>query len=65
MQAAWETQFDKMATWLDNLQWDLPATNSLQKQIDTYKTQKSISGRNAIGLDMKIDTNWVQEYAAR
>jgi hypothetical protein len=65
VQTAWDRQFKKMENWLGNLQWDLPAADSLQKYIDQYRNQKSITGRDAIGLDMRVESNWVQEYAAR
>jgi hypothetical protein len=65
VQTAWDKQFAKMEKWLGKQQWDLPAADSLQKYIDQYRNQNSITGRNLIGLDMKVDTEWVQEYAAR
>ena len=68
--AAPQKSFDKLFTSLEdyvaNLQDSASDSRSLQWGIDKYlAANPNLTPRQLVGLGMKIDTEWVQEYAAR
>ncbi|GBF94511.1 hypothetical protein Rsub_07045 [Raphidocelis subcapitata] len=62
--AAWDTQFAKLETYIANLQANAENSETLQSGVDKFVSTRGIAGRKKIGLDARIESNWVQEYAA-
>jgi hypothetical protein len=66
-QAGWYTQFDQLATYIEDLQDTESNKKSLQAGIDWFIEDKGLATkpRKLLGLNALIESEWVQEYAAR
>lgn len=61
---SWDALFSRLEDFVEGKQDDSPDSASLQSAINQFKSQNGVAGRAAAGLDLKVDSEWVQEYAA-
>lgn len=64
-QTAFNRLYDSFESYIAKLQDTEPNSANLQQGIDKFKAAKGLSARQSTGLDLRIESNIVQEYAAR
>jgi monoamine oxidase len=60
----WDKLFQKLERYIASQQWDAPDGDSLQDGITAWLRGQTLTARQLRGVDLKVDSAWVQEYAA-